>query len=684
MKSIFTSNLDTFHLASDFILTKREVKGLKNLFMKKRDLKKEKVRAYQGVIYKYKRNLISFKALLQKSGNRYSRLPFKVTDKKLEEQIYFKSTTLKRHLQQYKIKEELKKMTLFTSMTKPEKLLEIRETQRDLTKVQYELEDGMQKNKKEIEKYNEKVIRTFIDAEWPDYDKFFKDQPMFFKILIEVVESYLEEKFVLRIKDLSSYSLIEDLLLVIIERRNFIKKLKEKAIQFKNELLAKIESWNIDYLPFSGIFYKSGINIQTDGSDINFSLDVRQAYKNVFKTLSKRYGKKYRLKVPITFDKEGYLITKFYSTDFMIGIISLLKNSNLEIEKDYTKFICYKKINGKACLKIEFEDLAHILIKKYTSQREVIQEPALLPKKVKENHHYIKRLRKSQKLQKIHPKISIPIIATFLLVIFSFFFYNSSIQIPRVEKYDSVKIDYIGWESDEDENYNLLNPIIDITVWVLMVPITENGSTGLVMGLYNNLLNKQQFYDSGLVWLNKCIDQNRDGVDDNTGRPALTYGNSTDQYFNTSLIIQFRILNIQKMSQQPAPPNPIYNILLNIFTIISLIIVCVGLVVVAVSYGVKRKEKKEHSPILSSSKIHYSRKTNLMKYGGLFLYLLGVTGTGLAIINISSPLPQIYLVSKFNPIIYPVLIALLLLVFSVFIPIYFFLFRAVHNYLQKK
>ncbi len=240
MKNSFTSNLDTFHFTSDFILAKRDVKELKNLFKEKRDLKKEEVRAYQEVIYKYKRNLISFKDLLQKSGNRYSRLPFKVTNKKLEEQIYFKSTTLKRHLQQYKIKEELKKMTSFTSMTKPEKLLEVRGTQRDLTKVQYELEDGLQKNKKEIEKYNEKVLRNFIETEWPDYDKFFNDQHMFSKILTEVVESYLEEKFALRIKDLSSYSLIEDLLSVIIERRNFIKKLKEKAIQFNNELSVKI------------------------------------------------------------------------------------------------------------------------------------------------------------------------------------------------------------------------------------------------------------------------------------------------------------------------------------------------------------------------------------------------------------------------------------------------------------
>jgi len=51
MKNSFTSNLDTFHFTSDFILTKRDVKELKNLFMRKRDLKKEKVRAYQGVIY---------------------------------------------------------------------------------------------------------------------------------------------------------------------------------------------------------------------------------------------------------------------------------------------------------------------------------------------------------------------------------------------------------------------------------------------------------------------------------------------------------------------------------------------------------------------------------------------------------------------------------------------------------
>ena len=94
-----------------------------------------------------------------------------------------------------------------------------------------------------------------------------------------------------------------------------------------------------------------------------------------------------------------------------------------------------------------------------------------------------------------------------------------------VGKYDSVEIDYMVWESDEAETYDLLNPVFDATVWVTMIPITENDTTGLTLGLYNNLLGKGKFYESGLTWLNKCIDQNRDGIDDNTGQLALSYGN---------------------------------------------------------------------------------------------------------------------------------------------------------------
>jgi len=107
------------------------------------------------------------------------------------------------------------------------------------------------------------------------------------------------------------------------------------------------------------------------------------------------------------------------------------------------------------------------------------------------------------------------------------------------------------WVSNEDEDYNPLNPILDTTIWVTMIPITENSTSGLILGLYNNLIKKELYFESELIWLNRCIDQNRDGIDDFTGNLALTYGNSSDLYFNTCLMIQFKVLDILKGSGTP-------------------------------------------------------------------------------------------------------------------------------------
>ena len=689
MKNSFTSKMDTFCFTSDFILTKRDVKELKNLFLRKRDLKKEKIRAYQRAIHKYKRDFNDFKDILQKSGDKYSRLPLKIIDKKQEEQINFKITSLTKHLKQFKQKRELRKMTSFTSMSHSEKIEEIKETQKTLKNVQSELEDGLKKDKKEIETYNNKILRSFVEEEWSIYEQFFTAHTIFYEILFEMVESFLEEELELQIVDYSKYSLKHELLTLVLHKQRFIMKLKEKTAQFKNELLKKISDWNVDYIPFPSIFYKSGMKINTTGSDITVSINPKKVYKNVFKALSRRYGKKFRLKKPINIDKEGYLITQFYRTGFMMGIVSLLKNSNSKIEEDFTRYIKYKKINGKACFKIEFKNLADSLFYDWKDQRkhsrEREPESDYTPEKFREKHHYIQRLRKkikeSQNFRKIHPKISIPLVVGIIFVIFSFFFFNSP-KIPVVGKYDSVKIDFIAWESDEDENYDVLDPLIDITVWILMVPITENSSTGLIMGLYNNLLDKQQYFNSELVWLNKCIDQNRDGIDDNTGQPALTYGNSTDQYFNTYLMIQFKILDIQKVSHQSKSFNWSNNILLYIIGYISVVFLGVGIIMIAISYVSKRKVRKRLIPIVESNT--KTRKIKLMKYGFLILFLLCVSGITLAIIHAVAPFSHLYFLSKFNPFVYPVLTILFVLINIVFIPVYLVLFKRIHEYVLKK
>lgn len=100
------------------------------------------------------------------------------------------------------------------------------------------------------------------------------------------------------------------------------------------------------------------------------------------------------------------------------------------------------------------------------------------------------------------------------------------------------------WESDYAQGYDPLNPLIDETIVVMIIPITEDKNNGLILGLFNNIIGKILFYESSYIWLERCIDQDRNGVDDITGEPALSYGNSSDQYFSMCLMIKFKILSI--------------------------------------------------------------------------------------------------------------------------------------------
>lgn len=143
-------------------------------------------------------------------------------------------------------------------------------------------------------------------------------------------------------------------------------------------------------------------------------------------------------------------------------------------------------------------------------------------------------------------KIIIPVSTVFFLVV-GLIFLSVILSRPTqilVEKYDLVTIDYKIWESNHTQNYNLLNPLIDETIVVKVIPITEQDD-GLILGLYKNLIGKPQFFKSDFIWLDKCVDQNRNGVDDITGNPALSYGNSSNQYFGMYLMIQFKILDIK-------------------------------------------------------------------------------------------------------------------------------------------
>jgi len=161
-------------------------------------------------------------------------------------------------------------------------------------------------------------------------------------------------------------------------------------------------------------------------------------------------------------------------------------------------------------------------------------------------------LFKKKLIKQIRFRLSLPYktkriitLSTVIVVIIGLIFIGISLSKPPqilVGKYDLVTLDYQMWESDYAQDYDPLNPLIDETIVVRIIPITEQ-TDGLILGLYKNLIGKAQYYASGVVWLAQGVDQNREGIDDNTGEPALSYGNSTDQHFGMHLMIQFKILD---------------------------------------------------------------------------------------------------------------------------------------------
>ena len=282
--------------------------------------------------------------------------------------------------------------------------------------------------------------------------------------------------------------------------------------------------------------------------------------------------------------------------------------------------------------------------------------------------------RKSAHTQQYHLKTVIPIV---IIVIFIFTGYVISIVTESdysisIEKYDSIKIDYTVWESDERRTYNVLNPLVDTVLWVTLIPITENDTTGLILGLYNNLIGKELSYQSRLMWLDRCIDEDRDGIDDITGDPALSYGNFSDLYYNTSLMIQFKVLGIQKAddSQQFPNINTEVRTVIRIITIVIIAVVSLVLVVLLIkNYVVNKRLKPESIP-----KTRYSRKEKILKYGLLITLWASIVLINLGIFNMTFPLSDITLLSEYFPFAFPLVIALIILLCICVTPFYLLAF----------
>lgn len=115
-----------------------------------------------------------------------------------------------------------------------------------------------------------------------------------------------------------------------------------------------------------------------------------------------------------------------------------------------------------------------------------------------------------------------------------------------VEKFDEVQIYYLLWVSNQDQDFILEDPILEIIYNFDAVPCTENRERGVILGLYDNVLGKKVDYRSGFIWLKNCVDLNGDGIDDFTKERALSYGNESDALYNVCITIKFNVLEIVK------------------------------------------------------------------------------------------------------------------------------------------
>jgi hypothetical protein len=272
-------------------------------------------------------------------------------------------------------------------------------------------------------------------------------------------------------------------------------------------------------------------------------------------------------------------------------------------------------------------------------------------------------------------KLIISIIGiTFIIsiIISGFFIFNREGPVV-IERQDNVNIDYTVWESNNNRDYNPLTPILDTELWITMIPITENETTGLILGLYNNLLGKQLYYESGLLWLDRCIDQDRDGIDDITGDPALTFGNSSDLYFDTCLMIEFKVLDIQKASiNQEVGDDPFVQAMDNFIqlVLVPLIPFLIVVLIVLGSFFLIRYAvivgKREFSKVI-------------LKFGILISVVSCIPFIVWGIINLTVPSSQLNLLITTYDFFLPVVIFLIVITCIAFTVVYLLLYKAIER-----
>jgi hypothetical protein len=641
-------------------LDEKDLKKFTKLLLKNRNINKERLRNYHRAIEKFNINRKKFRALLSRSETQYRKLPIGKPNTQLETILDNKDNTLRKGLKKdrlRKLPEELSELTKFEK-----KVLEVR-SRRTIEQKRAEIKIAVRQNKESVREFDAEQESIYIEKQWNIYQIFFNQNPVFCNVVSALLQNFIRETYSPKQEQFEEYSIKDDFIILVLQKDVIIKKLKEEEKRYKKELKAKIDSWERSSPSIQKLIQESDCKIKLEDFKIQLSFNIGQFYTKLLAILSQ--NDKIHYFFPFKFLKDYFINTNSYSLLFKKDLVKLLKSEFPRIDQKYESFILEKKINKKTYSKFNFRMFIQIQFKDFFKERTYfIASPDI--------HE------KNKILQKLHLKVSIPGVIIIIFVILVFFGLN--IPSVKVGNKDDIKLDYTVWESDENKDYDVLHPILDIVFWIAVVPITDNETTGIILGLYENLLGNQVQFKSGLIWLNRCIDQNRDGIDDNTGQPALTYGNSTDQYFNTCLMIQFKILDINKYSE----PNPTEILNTRVITMIGTsifwIIVVIMIILVGIfTVGVVRTKKKQ----LKVNRQVKWKKIRIYKYSILTIIMPALILTILYGINSITPFSQILLSNRYHPYVLPLLIGFVVGICIITLIIYPFLFEFLRGKYKK-
>lgn len=372
------------------------------------------------------------------------------------------------------------------------------------------------------------------------FKKFFKKYPKI-KEIIEYTDSVDLFRLSFLIKKKERF--LEDKL------KDEEEKIKKRLKEFKNSTPNNVGS--IDFQrPFT---YHNFLVALLTNSDLNIKIsrekpfknpngdtgrffkmviefNPKKVYSNFFTFLKMKQFNAIDINDPSVFNSERFLqldLKKEYFEEIIDPIRKYIQN-----------FIEYKIIESNLGFKLNFNKLFYEIWKNYKDK--------YFRKKSFKKAEFSEKKRKFTHTPSILTAIGVSFIV--IIIILAFIYYSPKPLV--IDKYDRIKIHYSVWESNEHRTYDIFKPIINQSIQVDVIAINdtslETPEVGLILGLYNNLLGKELYYDSDFIWLNRCVDEDYDGFHDVTGEPALSFGNSFNQYFDTCLIIKFKVLSIQK------------------------------------------------------------------------------------------------------------------------------------------